>query len=140
MNLIEYVREHTERSACRCGSCIDGGQGPELTGHTANMVFFDVTATNDPTAEELRALIKSHEGIHAQCDPLDGKEHSHRELSLWLDDQGKALQLMGLGSLLGLWKLLTPYTEFGFDIPHEYAIGMAQAGLISITATPYSPA
>ncbi len=41
---------------------------------------------------------------------------------------------MGLGSLLGLWQLLTPYTVLGKDTAPELAMQMAGVGFVSIQA------
>lgn len=55
--LIEYVRQHSERGACCCGKCCDAPENPESkqpTGHTANLEFFEVSAINGPDADVLR--------------------------------------------------------------------------------------
>lgn len=49
-------------------------------------------------------------------------------------DQSLALRLMGLGALLGLWKLLTPRTMLGADIPDALAQQMAGMGLLTVQA------
>lgn len=54
------------------------------------------------------------------------------EIGGFVGDQGLAMMLMGLGSILGLWKLLTPRTVLGADIPEELAQQMAGSGLLSV--------
>ena len=133
MKLAEYVMTHTERGACCCGRCVDAPDDPtahQPDGHTADMHFFKVSLRDGPDADTLRELIASHQG---ECDPLDGKEHSYMELGGWLGDQGLALQFMGMGSLLGLWNLLTPATIMP-GLPAELAGQMAGAGMVSIQA------
>lgn len=133
--LIEYVMQHSERGACQCGRCMDAPDKPaehQPEGHTADLVFFKVSATNAPDADELRALIKAHEGTYAQPDLFDGAEHGFMEIGGFIGDQGLALQLMGVGSLLGLWKLYTPMT---LGITGAPAMQMAGAGLVTILAS-----
>jgi len=96
------------------------------------MVFFEVAKVGDPSAEHLVEMIKAHRGYFNACDPLDGKEHSYIELGGWIGDQGLAFQLMGLGALLGLWKLLTPYTLLGDNADPNHVQAMAGAGFIVI--------
>jgi len=138
MTLPEYVLAHTERGACRCGKCIDrcpecDGRGEVLdapgqvldgppywepcpvcggkpTEHTVDLYFFLVALTREvsPNAGEFRRLTEAHHGEFTQCNPLDGMEHSYIELGGWIGDQGLAMQYMGLGTLLGVFDLLTP--------------------------------
>lgn len=114
--LVEYIRNHAERGTCRCGQCLDfPGVDIQPTGHTADVVFFKVSARNnhetgfpvDP--EKLRHLISTAKsGEYCELDPWDGKEHSYIEVGCWLGDQGLALTLIGLGNVLGLWSIMTP--------------------------------
>ena len=128
--LDQYVTAHTERGMCRCGRCVDADpSGEQPNGHTADMVFFEVSQ-HDADASELRGLIEAaRHGEFADLDPLDGQEHSYLEVGAWLGDQGLALTLMGLGELLGLWRVMTP-KSMGF--PEDYAMQMASAGMVSI--------
>ncbi len=134
MTLDQYILSHSERNACRCGKCIDVDKDYPLSGHTANMVFFDVTMKNSPTKEELFEVIKEHKGVFGETNIFDGAEHTYMELGGWVGDQGMALQLMGLGSLLDVWDLLTPYTMFGKDFDLDLARQMAGQGMVSIVA------
>lgn len=136
-DLITYVRQHVERGACQCGQCIDAPPNPEQqqpTGHTADLIFFKVCAKDNPDKEELRSAIKAHRGRYGYplLDLFDGKEHSYLEIGGWIGDQGLAMMLMGLGSLLNLWQLLTPKTVLGSEISDDTAMRMAQSGLITI--------
>lgn len=132
MTLHEYLKTHCERGACQCGKCVDAPANPseeQPKGHTADLIFFQVRAIGDPSVEGLIAAIKDHCG---ELDLLDGKEHSYLEIGAWIGDQGYALMLMGLGSILGLWHLMTPRV-LGF--PEDMAMKLAGAGMISIIAT-----
>ena len=118
MNLIEYVRTFAIRGACTCGKCIDAGDSPEThqpSGHTADVYFFLVAAREGASRDTLVAAIKEYKGEFNECDPLDGKEHSYIELGGWIGDQVLALMLMGLGTLLGIWNLMTPKMLPGLD-------------------------
>lgn len=132
MGLNRYVIEHTERGECRCGQCCDRGEAPDPTGHTVDMVFFPVSARGGPTREEFERLTRVHRGEFAGCDPLDGAEHSYVELGGWLGDQGAALRYMGLGVLLGAFRLLSPRAMLGDAVDEGTAMMMAQAGLLSV--------
>lgn len=136
MTLTEYVRASTERGACQCGRCIDAPANPQETqpmGHTADLIFFKVALKNGTDAETLRTLIQQQQGEFCEVNPLDGKEHNYLELGGWVGDQDTALQLMGLGSLLGLWDLLTPKTMLP-GVPDEMANQMAGMGMVAIQA------
>lgn len=135
MNLIEYIQKHADRGACRCGHCIDAPENPEDQqpgGHTADMIFFEVSAKETANAEDLRKLIAEHQGEWGECSPLDGKEHNYMELGAWVGDQGLALMLMGLGAVLGIWKLLTPRTMLGKDLPEDLVKMMAGQGFVAV--------
>jgi hypothetical protein len=71
----------------------------------------------------------------AHCDPLDGEEHNYLELGGWIGDQGLALQYMGLGVLLGVFKLLSPRTMLGDLITEEMGREMVGTGMLSIQST-----
>lgn len=129
--LGSYVVKHSKRGQCRCGRCIDGGQ-EQPSGHTSDVYFFEVAA-NDyiPDGTELTRLIKEHEGAFNEINLFDGKEHGYIELGGWVGDQGVALQLMGLGEILGLWKLMTPKM---LPLPKELQDKLAGMGMVTIQA------
>ena len=129
--LIKYIDSHVERGDCQCGKCIDASVNPKQpNGHTADLVFFKVKTKSNPDKEVLKKLISEHAGSFNSCDLLDGKEHSYIEIGGWIGDQGEALMLMGLGELVGLWKLLTP-NLFG-ELPRDLVMQMAESGLVTI--------
>jgi hypothetical protein len=137
-NLNHYVLAHAIRGACQCGRCIDAPSDPEKhqpTGHTADVHFFNVAATNGATADTLRAAIQAHgsAGEFTTCNPFDGAEHSYIELGAWLGDQGTALMLMGLGKVLGLWELMTPRSMMP-GLPAHMLDGLAKRGYVAIQA------
>ncbi len=135
MNLAEYIEAYAQRGACTCGRCADAPENPEQkqpAGHTADVIFFKVSARDGASADQLKNLIREQKGDFNECDPFDGKEHSYIEIGGWIGDQGLALCLIGLGSCLGLWKLLTPYTVLGKDVPEKLAKDMAGAGLVCL--------
>lgn len=126
MNLAEFVIHHTNPAS---------GADPSV--RSANVVFFHVILVGDPKASKLTELIQSYPGEFCQCNPLDGAEHNFLELGGWIGDQGLALRLMGLGRVLDLWTLITPFT-LGLAEPHEItaARALAGAGLLSIRCFP----
>lgn len=133
--LIDYITRHTVRGACTCGRCADAVANPgqhQPAGHTADLIFFKVSAKDNPDTEKLRELIKAQKGEFNDCNLFDGRDHSYIEIGGWIGDQGLALMLMGLGSVLGLWKLLTPRTVLGAACTDELAQSMAGAGYVTI--------
>lgn len=126
MNAVaQYVMTHAQRGDCTCGKCLDAVANPQQpNGHTADLVFFKVAAVNNADANTMRDLVQS-EYPHW----LDGKEHSYLEMGANIGDQGLALTAMGLGSLLGIWKLTTPRI---LPISEDLQQQMAGAGYITI--------
>lgn len=141
--LIDFLQKHATRGACQCGRCIDAVADPaanQPTGHTADMIFFKVAARGEPDPAELKRLIEENKDgeFDMHVDLFDGKEHNYMELGAWIGDQGLAITLMGLGTVLGLWKLLSPRTVFGnmLEITEATAMQLAGGGLLSIMAGP----
>lgn len=137
-NLHDYVNQYAERGACKCGRCADAPPNPEQhqpTGHTADVIFFEVSAREGADAETLKRLVRENKaGDYGDVDVLDGKEHNYLELGGWIGDQGLALTLMGLGAVLGVWKLFTPKTLLGKDGPDDLVQQMAGQGFVSVQA------
>ncbi len=130
MKLYEYVNANTIRGACTCGKCIDAPEDPESKqpeGHTADMIFFKVAKKPEAKADAFKKLVEE-EFPHW----LDQKEHSYLETGADIGDQGTALMAMGLGSLLGIWTLLTPRSMLGNLIPENMIMQMAGQGYVSI--------
>jgi hypothetical protein len=118
--LHQYLQEHAQPAD-------EQAQGPDV----ADLVFFKVQRTGgDP--ETLAALVRQTKGEFAEVDVFDGKEHSYIELGAWLGSQEAALLLMGLGSTMGLWQLLSPYSMLGDSITADVARNMAGYGLLTI--------
>jgi hypothetical protein len=132
VTIAKYVAEHTERGECKCGRCADVGNKSDPTGpHTVDMMFFLVAKAGCPTAEEFARLTKEHRSEFSECNPFDGKEHGFIELGSWIGDQGAALLYMALGSLLGIFDLLTPRTVLpGLD--EATAMELAGGGLVTV--------
>lgn len=137
MTLTDYVQAFAIRGACTCGRCSDSARGPEKhqpNGHTADVYFFQVAAASGADADTLRRLVDEHKGESCECNPLDRCEHSYIELGGWIGDQGLALMLMGLGAVLGLWRMLTPKMLPGLD--KDLMDMMAGRGMVSIGRIP----
>lgn len=130
MQLYDYVKEHAQRGACVCGKCMDAPPNPERrqpSGHTADLVFFKVAMKSNPSKIWFEHFAKE-QFPHW----FDGKEHSYLETGADMGDQGVALMTMGLGSLLGVWELLTPLSVLGSNCPEDIKMGLAGRGFISI--------
>jgi hypothetical protein len=95
-----------------------------------DMIYFKVAMRNDPERDEFIKLIKIHKGIHYECNLLNGKEYNYIDLGGWLGSQGIALQFMALGTLLGVFDLITPYA-LG-NLPDNLIKQMAGNGFIII--------
>jgi hypothetical protein len=120
-----------------CGRCIDAPENPEQhqpEGHTADMIFFKVAAGTKADKDALRMLVEANTKGECDIDLFDGKEHNYMEIGGWIGDQGLALMLMGLGTILGLWKLMTPVTMLKFKPDDPLTKQMAEMGFVAIQA------
>ena len=129
MNLHEFVMQHTERGACKCGHCIDAPpnpQGNQPKGHTVNLTFFQVAIVGKPDVDEFRRLAEPY---------MPQEETSYITLGADLGEQGFAMQLMALGHLLGIWRVRSPDTEMPF-LDDEIKQMMAGRGMVSYSALP----
>lgn len=96
-----------------------------------DMIFMLVGAKGQRNEDRLRELIVGHKGDY--IDKLDDhKEHSYLEVGAWLGSQDYALRFMALGSMWGMWQLLTPRTVMGSLLDDETIKMMAGQGYISI--------
>ena len=133
--LAEFVEKHTEVGACCCGKCIDAPPSPEkhqpcghTLDHTLDLTFFKVAAKDNPSKDEMLALVKKE-----HPDWLDGVEHSYMEIGVDMLDQGMALKTIGLGALLGVWECMCPETMMPHLSP-EIKKTMAGRGLVCLKA------
>lgn len=137
--LVDYVMEYAERGACQCGKCIDAPEKPDEhqpAGHTADMIFFKVAVKPGADAETLKNLVKENvDGEFENVDMFDGGEHGYMEVGGWIGDQGTALTLMGMGTVLGLWKLLTPVTMLKMKSDDPMCRQMAGMGMVAVQAS-----
>jgi hypothetical protein len=107
----------------------------EASGPAAvDVVHFKVVGASDADAETLRTLVANHVGEFAGVNVFDGDEHDYIELGAWLGSQRHALMLIGLGTQLGLWTLLSPKTMLGEHVDGELEQQLAGQGLISLQA------
>lgn len=118
-NLRAFIEKHTEST-------------PSGTGDIS-VEFFDIKVKNNPVASTLSELVKANtEGeFGTSFDLFDSNEHSYLNLGAWIGDQQTALKLMGLGSHLGLWEILSPSTLMPF-LPNELKHQMIGQGMVSI--------
>lgn len=121
--LIDYIARHSIRGECRCGKCVDSRPDPGTPPHSADLIFFWVSAVNRPSAIELDRLLRIHYPDFQRF--RDGP--SYIEIGGILGDQGLALQLIGLGAVLGMWAVASP-NIFGFA--EEDAMTLANQGFI----------
>jgi hypothetical protein len=99
-----------------------------------DVVHFKVIAKDKADPQTLRALVAAHVGEFGEVNVFDGAEHGYIELGGWLGSQQDALMLIGLGTQLGLWTLLSPKTVLGDVVDSEMEQMLAGQGLISIQA------
>jgi glutaredoxin len=115
--LTWYVFKHTERT--------------EQEG--IDVQFFHIAKIGEPKATELKDIIQRHVGDFCEADLFDNREHGYIEIGKWCGSQEVALKLMGLGTSLGLFTLMTPNSmipNLSDDLKQE----MAEKGFITITA------
>jgi hypothetical protein len=115
--LAGYVLKHTMRT---------DSEGVDVQ-------FFHVSQVGEPTEEELKTLIQRHVGDFCEVDLFDDREHGYIELGVWCGTQELALQLMGLGTILGLFELMTPNNMLP-DAYDELKNELAGKGFIIIKA------
>lgn len=104
LELIDYIRNHTTRGECQCGQCCDAKPDSGAPPHSANVHFFWVAGKDDPKKDDLLRLLEAH---YPSMERLRGGP-SYIEIGGEIGDQGLALQLIGLGEIVGLWKAITP--------------------------------
>ena len=85
--------------------------------------------SQEPDLGERGAFAGVKDGEFCSVDVFDGQEHGYMELGGWIGDQGLAMMLMGLGAVLGLWRLTTPKM---LGLPNDLVMLMAGAGMITI--------
>ncbi len=139
-NLAKYVIENCIRGSCTCGRCTDSpAKKFQPDGHTADVQFFKVALKNSMSTDVDREtikknfiqLIKNHKGIYKDIDLFDGNEYNFVDIGAWVGNQGIALELMGMGELLGMWKVVTP-DRLAPEFSEETRYMLARAGYISI--------
>lgn len=139
-SLAEYVFENCIRGVCTCGRCVDAPAKKFCPdGHTADVQFFKVALKNSKLTDvdkevmknNLIQLVNNHKGIYGELDLFDGDEHNFVEIGGWIGNQGIALELMGMGELLGIWKVATP-DRLAPDFSEDTRKMLAGAGYISI--------
>lgn len=122
--LADYIRNNTR--------CVPREESaPEAA---VDVEFFKVVADPKADAQVLRELVLAHSGEWGNVDVFNGGEHSYLELGGWLGSQEYALRLIGLGTHLRLWSLLSPRTMLKDLVDDETAQALAQRGLISLQA------
>lgn len=99
MNLRKFIAAHTVVLPC---TCAEGDKAGNIS-----IGFFHVELKDAPAdaADQLKKLMAEQKP--AWCDdvnPLDGQPHSFEELGAWIGDQERALRLIAMGDLLGMWK------------------------------------
>ncbi len=114
--LIEFANKYSKRIPVE-----------QICGDDINLTFFGVRKIGEPPIEKFKKLA---EPIKAMMDKRNG-EISYVELGSVFDSQGAALQTMGLGHLLGEWKVLSPDTVTGF-LPAEIKKQLAGMGMVTI--------
>lgn len=136
MTIRDFLDHYVVRGACTCGQCADAVLYPENhqpEGHTADVIFFKVALDSTHRGADLRALIEREYPVL-----LDGCEHNYLEIGALLGDQGEALLLMGAGSLLGVWTLMTPRSLFSDMGLHDVGLSdkmlmkLAVSGMVKI--------
>lgn len=127
VSLSSYVLGHTAYFS----KLVDDSGGKD----TIDVFFFLTRAINNPDAATLERLIRGRRSTSCELDLFDGQEHSYFEVADWLSGgEEVALRLMGLGSALGLFKLLTPDNVLGDTVTAEMRGIAAEQGMITIVA------
>ncbi len=98
--LIRYVINHTEKGDERsCATCTRRWTDECHSVTIRNMTF---CLANEPKKEEFTDLVyKKFPGVDKLLEGM-----SHEQVKQVLGDQTLALRFMGLGAILGVWKLI----------------------------------
>jgi hypothetical protein len=120
--LVEYVRKYAQMVPRS-----DDARGTDV-------YFFTVTAAPGASGVVLRDLIGKHQGVFGAVDLFDGNEHSYIEVGGWVGMQEVALALIGLGTELELWKLLSPRTMLSRKVPADLEERLVGQGYLSLQA------
>lgn len=115
--LGDFVAKYSKRIAADSVSAND-----------VNLTFFGVRKVGEPLTEAFSKLAKPVKDLIAKA---EGGELSYIHLGGEMGDQGIALQTMGLGHLLGEWKVLSPDTLMPF-LPKAMKDQLAGAGMVKI--------
>lgn len=96
-----------------------------------DVAFMSVRAKPEVKAEEFKELLNV-ELLPLGLNLFDNEEHSYIEIGSVVGDQDTALRLMGLGTELHLWQLLTPKTMLKIENDSEIGKKMAGLGMVTI--------
>lgn len=113
---------------------------PEPEEGTVSVGFFHVKRFEDSelTPDQLVSAIKAAEEGEFNNVSIERLRQgpSYIELGGWVGDQGTALQLMGLGEILGLWEVATPAR---LGIEGDQAQEMMGMGFVMVAPRANSP-
>jgi len=124
--LHSYIQSHT--TTLPADTAPSGQRAVQL-------ILLDVIPSGSADADTLRRLICAHKGEYIDVNLFDGAEHDYIQLGAWLGSQHHALALMGLGTHLGLWKLLSPRTMLpAGTLTLEEERELAGRGLVTVQA------
>lgn len=126
-HLIDVIKRTTWQT-------MRGGSSTRESLGQVDVIFFGFCVEPGTTAEALRAAIAEHKGEWCEVNVFDGELHSYIELGGWIGDQGAALRFIGLGAVLGLWKLVTPVTLFGDALEPHMVGNLAGQGYLGLRA------
>jgi hypothetical protein len=138
MTIQEFVTEKTIRGDCKCGRCSDVSGAPDPTGpNTVDMTTMMIglaenVQPDEKIKEEFLKLTRECKGEFQESDPLDGKAHNYQELGAWIGSQALAIQYMGLGVILGIFKNLSPRAVLGNTVPRDLLVEAALSGFLQI--------
>jgi hypothetical protein len=99
-NIAGYVYDHTRCGAPRWHRLESRQRGP-----------FYVWAINEPRLDAFLKFVRSHVEKKPGCDPLDGQAHSLEEVTRWIGIRELGLRFIGLGVLLGVFRLVKPWLQ-----------------------------
>lgn len=109
--LQAFVLRFTRRHSCTNASMDTSvRKGPKSSAHKdpINLVLCKVGIVGRPDRDEFLALTQMAASESCAIDPLDGDEHSYKELDSLTGDLGTTLRYMALGTHLGVFNLVTP--------------------------------
>ena len=97
-NIEGFLLDHVIRDEARWHRLPEGSRGPHF-----------VSVRFGPGKARFLELVRHKVAVSPRCNPLDGREHRIDEIVRWMRNRELALRFVGLGVMLGVFELASPW-------------------------------